>query len=62
MRTINNQKTVKEQYANATNLNTRISIHQKYSTNKMGFGNWIFSNYKITKNRKVLELGWGTGD
>ena len=62
MRTINNQKTVKEQYANATNLNTRISIHQKYSTNKMGFGNWIFSNYKITKNMKVLELGCGTGD
>ena len=48
MSTINNQKDVKEQYASAGNLNTRISIHQKYSTNKMGFGNWIFSNYKIT--------------
>ena len=62
MNTINNQKNVKEQYANAGNLNTRISIHQKYSTNKMGFGNWIFSNYKITKGMKVLELGCGTGD
>ena len=62
MSTINNQKNVKEQYASANNLNTRISIHQKYSTNKMGFGNWIFSNYKITKGMKVLELGCGTGD
>ncbi|MBO4639944.1 MAG: class I SAM-dependent methyltransferase [Treponema sp.] len=62
MSTINNQKNVKEQYASAGNLNTRISIHQKYSTNKMGFGNWIFSNYKITKGMKVLELGCGTGD
>ena len=62
MNTINNQKNVKEQYANASNLNTRISIHQKYSTNKMGFGNWIFSNYKITEGMKVLELGCGTGD
>ena len=62
MSTINNQKDVKEQYANAGNLNTRISIHQKYSTNKMGFGNWIFSNYKITPDMKVLELGCGTGD
>lgn len=62
MSSINNQKNVKEQYANARNLNTRISIHQKYSTNKMGFGNWIFSNYKITKGMKVLELGCGTGD
>ena len=62
MSTINNQKTVREQYASAGNLNTRISIHQKYSTNKMSFGNWIFSNYKITKGMKVLELGCGTGD
>lgn len=62
MSTINNQKNVKEQYSNAGNLNTRISIHQKYSTNKMGFGNWIFSNYKITKGMKVLELGCGTCD
>ena len=62
MSSINNQKNVKEQYASAGNLNTRISIHQKYSTNKMGFGNWIFSNYEITKGMKVLELGCGTGD
>ena len=62
MSTINNQQTVKEQYANAGNLNTRISIHQKYSTNKMGFGNWILSNYKISQGMKVLELGCGTGD
>ena len=62
MSTINNQKKVKEQYANAGNLNTRISIHQKYSTNKTGFGNWIFSNYKISQGMKVLELGCGTGD
>ena len=62
MSTINNQKKVKEQYANAGNLNTRISIHQKYSTNKMGFGNWIFSNYEISQGMKVLELGCGTGD
>ena len=62
MSRINNQKNVKEQYANAGNLNTRISIHQKYSTNKIGFGNWIFSNYKTTQGMKVLELGCGTGD
>ena len=62
MSTINNQKNVKEQYASAGNLNTRISIHQKYSTNKMGFGNWIFSNYKISQGMKVIELGCGTGD
>ena len=62
MSNINNMSIVKQQYANANNLNTRISIHDKYSTNKMGFGNWIVSNYRINKGMKVLELGCGTGD
>ena len=62
MSNINNRSVVKQQYANANNLNTRISIHDKYSTNKMGFGNWIVSNYRIDKGMKVLELGCGTGD
>lgn len=62
MSNLNNMSAVKQQYANANNLNTRISIHDKYSTNKMGFGNWIVSNYRIDKGMKVLELGCGTGD
>ena len=57
MSNINNMSIVRQQYANANNLNTRISIHDKYSTNKMGFGNWIVSNYRIDKGMKVLELG-----
>ena len=62
MSKINNTFVVKQQYATANNLNTRISIHDKYSTNKMGFGNWIVSNYRIDKGASVLELGCGTGD
>ena len=41
----NDAEVVKQQYATETNLNIRIAIHEKYSTNKMGFGNWIFSKY-----------------
>ncbi|MDE6208183.1 MAG: class I SAM-dependent methyltransferase [Lachnospiraceae bacterium] len=62
MSEINDTAILKQQYANASNLNTRISIHDKYSTNKMGFGNWIVSNYRIDKGMKVLELGCGTGN
>lgn len=62
MGNINDTSVVKQQYATARNLNTRISIHDKYSTNKMGFGNWIFSKYEIEQGMKVLELGCGTGD
>lgn len=58
---INDTDFVKQQYAAADNLKTRISIHDKYSTNKMGFQNWIVSNYCIKENMKVLELGCGTG-
>lgn len=58
---INDTDNVKRQYATTSNLNTRISIHDKYSTNKMGFGNWIVSNYQIHNGAKVLELGTGTG-
>ncbi len=58
---INDKKVVENQYANSDNLNTRISIHDKYSTNKQGFGNWIFSHYEIAEGARVLELGCGTG-
>jgi len=62
MDTLNNKKAVLSQYATSANLNTRISIHEKYSTNKLGFANWIFSNYKLNQGAKVLELGCGTGN
>ena len=62
MNSINDESIVKKQYANANNLNTRSSIHDKYSTNKQGFGKWIFSNYKLERGMKVLELGCGNGD
>ena len=62
MDAINDTDIVQKQYKNAVNLNTRISIHDKYSVNKQGFGNWIVSNYQITNGMRVLELGCGTGD
>lgn len=58
---INDSEVVKKQYSTASGLSVRISIHDKYSTNKMGFGNWIFSNYSIDQGMRVLELGCGTG-
>ena len=51
-----------EQYAKQDNLDIRVKLHKKYSKNKLGFNNWIFSNYQITNEVKVLELGCGTGE
>ncbi len=58
---INDSGTVKKQYEDAGRLNTRISIHEKYSQNKQGFGNWIFSHYEIRPYYRILELGCGNG-
>lgn len=58
---LNDPSAVRLQYANADKLNTRISIHDRYSVNKTGFGNWIFSHYRFPAGSRVLELGCGTG-
>lgn len=62
MRAWNDRSAVQAQYQNAERLNTRISLHSLYSTNKMGFGNWIFSHYRIWDGMRLLELGCGTGE
>ena len=51
-----------KQYGTADRLNTRISIHAKYSVNKQGFGSWITEHYRFPDHASVLELGCGTGD
>lgn len=61
MEALNSHDTVKEQYKTSDNLVTRISIHEKYSANKQGFGNWIYTHYDIPANTEILELGCGTG-
>lgn len=59
--TLNDRTQVKKQYKTAANLNTRISIHAKYSVNRQGFGNWIFAQYRLRENDRILELGCGNG-
>ncbi|MGF0071271.1 class I SAM-dependent methyltransferase [Streptococcus orisratti] len=51
-----------EQYQKHNNLDIRVELHKRYSKNKFGFNNWIFSNYQIAEDIKVLELGCGTGE
>ena len=59
---LNDGETVRRQYQTSEKLKTRISIHNKYSTNKQGFGNWIASHYQIREGVSLLELGCGTGE
>jgi SAM-dependent methyltransferase len=58
----NDKDLVNAQYKSSKTLDTRINFHNMYSTNKMGFGPWLISNYEIKEGMKVLELGTGTAD
>lgn len=51
-----------KQYKNNQNLNVRINIHSKYSTNTYGFHKWDFDHYEFPPNCKILEVGTGAGD
>lgn len=57
----NEETNIIEQYKNAKNLNDRISLHEKYSTNKQGWFNWLFSHIDFSKVNRLLELGCGNG-
>ncbi len=61
MPAMNDAKSIQQQYANADGLKTRMLLHQKYSTNKQPYGEWIMEHYNIQPGMKVLELGCGTG-
>ena len=62
MNTMNNKEIVDKQYSNINNLETRIGLHDKYSINKTGWINWIYSMYEINEGDSIIELGCGNGN
>ena len=55
------EKSLKNQYQNATNISSRINLHSLYSQNKQGWFPWIFQNCQIHPGLRILELGCGDG-
>lgn len=53
--------TLEKQYKTDKNLSVRINLHEKYSVNKQGFGDWINSHYDFKPGMRILELGCGNG-
>ena len=58
---LNDSAAVKAQYAVSKGLDTRLTFHEKYSTNRQGYGAWLVSNWDIYDGMTVLEIGCGTG-
>jgi ubiquinone/menaquinone biosynthesis C-methylase UbiE len=52
---------VKLQYNTDKNLNSRVALHKYFSTNKYGWANWIFDQYLIQPNARIIEFGCGNG-
>ena len=55
------QDYVADQYQTATNLNARISLHQRFSTNRYGWFPWLFDRLRFPPQARILELGCGPG-
>ena len=55
------EKSLKNQYQNATNISSRINLHSLYSQNKQGWFPWIFQQCHIRPGLRILELGCGDG-
>ena len=49
------------QYKDPSNLNARVELHQRYSTNRQGLHRWIFDYLLERANGRILELGSGPG-
>lgn len=61
MEKLNSEHSVREQYGNAEKLNIRIALHQRYSTNQQPFAEWIYRQYELKENQRILEVGCGDG-
>jgi ubiquinone/menaquinone biosynthesis C-methylase UbiE len=50
------------QYINSHNLEARIALHQRFSTNPQDWFRWKFDQLKLPVSGRVLDLGCGPGD
>jgi ubiquinone/menaquinone biosynthesis C-methylase UbiE len=50
-----------DQYKDASNLNARIQLHQRFGTSKIDWHRWVFEQFALTEDNRILELGSGPG-
>lgn len=55
------EKSLKNQYQNASNISSRIQLHNKYSVNKQGWFLWLYEQCHLCADEKILEIGCGDG-
>lgn len=55
------EKSMKNQYQNASNISSRIRLHELYSQNTEGWFHWIFKHCGLKEGMHILEIGCGNG-
>ena len=50
-----------EQYKDAANLDARVQLHVRFSTNRYGWNRWYFDQLALPTEAHILELGSGPG-
>jgi ubiquinone/menaquinone biosynthesis C-methylase UbiE len=55
------KRLLQHQYQNAANLSARISLHARFSLNTYGWHPWVFDQFQLPPNARILELGCGSG-
>ena len=55
------EKSMKNQYQDASNISARINLHSLYSQNQKGWFPWIFEQMDLKEGMQILELGCGDG-
>ena len=55
------EKSLKNQYQDASNISARIHLHHLYSQNEKGWFPWIYEQLEVQPGMRILEIGCGDG-
>ena len=50
------------QYRDADQLNARVRLHRRFSTNPYPWHRWVFDHLDLPHSTRILDLGSGPGD
>lgn len=56
------EKSLKNQYQDASNISARIHLHSLYSQNRQGWFPWVYEKMNVHPGMQVLEIGCGDGE